>query len=192
MPKAFRHYPLFEVIQLPDHLRLQPLEVKAVERNIWLHDDVDLFFKKTMVPKLKAWAKRNKALSLVLYGSRARGDSKNTSDFDFALVVGSSLTRKQRNRLETELNNELSAELVELRKHQVTGELSLVLLPRQLQDQVLPTIFYAIAEEALLVYDSNSSWKSWLSQISKNIKKYKVRSSNTGKRRVFKWKLSEH
>lgn len=187
LPQGFRSYPLFRIETQGDALLLQPLEVKEPQASIWLHAQVQDFFRNEMEPQLKQWLKAHELSSAVLYGSRARGDAKNTSDFDIAVVTNKIISRKLRIKLEQSLNELWQEPLAIIRSHKVNSDVNLVTIPEDVPDAPLPSLFYSIAAEGVALAQSDKAWKRWLKQIEENKRKFRVKHTGHGKRRKWTW-----
>lgn len=193
LPVEHRRHPLFELQILPDSsLRLVPLKTTPVlsnESSIWLNPEVTQHIMQSWKPMLQAALSSSDGLkdinAIILFGSRARADALNSSDFDLALVSDAPLGRLQLRQIETALESILSESLSQMRAHGVSGELSAVNVFTLQDERIPPALFFSVAEEGVLLAERSSFGKQWKREVAAFRKAHGVEKQGSG--RTVKW-----
>lgn len=203
LPKEFRSFPFFELERRADSLVLRPLRmVRApLEARVpedkdasapWLNPEVSDFLKSSIIPKLERLLEGGvipQARAAVLFGSRARGDALNSSDFDLAIFLPRMPGLFERDEWGDLLQNGLRSEFEELKRHGVTGELSIAWVPlgKYSPDADLPALYYALVEEGVVLWQAGGSWNRWRDSVVRMMRDKGVKSRGDGKSRVWVW-----
>lgn len=200
LPKELRKFLLFELSESSGGYLLAPLETQkatistARVKDIWLNEDVTSFIHREFKPRacdlMKYHAKELNISSLVLYGSRARGDALTSSDFDFAIFCSGRLSFDRRHEIRELFESHFSDLFAVLKTHQVSGELSLSFIPSTVAAGDWPSLYYSVATDGVLLWQASRGWFDvWKRKVLEEMKKRGVkRQSGFGKSKVWIWK----
>ena len=200
LPPLLRAFKFFELSVKDEAYRLEPLLPQKVDSllsattqpSIWLNPEVTTFIHQKISSRLKEFfSSKAHFQAAVLYGSRSRGDALTNSDFDIALFTDRPFSFKQRAEIREKIEEFLSKEFDTLKSHQVTGDISISFLPIHVADGALPSLYYAISEEGILLWEKSKSkfYEKWKEQVQKQMKRFQVSvQSIAGKKKIWNWK----
>ncbi len=137
-------------------------------------EKIDHFFYKSLLDKLLQLVKdsyKGKLISLVLYGSVARGTAKKGSDIDIILIVENlSYTEAMNKFLLVEDRLKASEEFLFVIKAGCSPELKPIIFSRK-EASESRYIFLDVLYEGIILYDKNDFFKNRLEKLRKRLKK---------------------
>lgn len=206
LPSHLREFDIFELceinsnnegpshtlhgIKVPTHKTSNPKittsSYSPTER--WLPKEVSHFLKNELFPKIQSFCEAQNFKSpftLCLFGSQAREDATTKSDFDFAFISSQSLSFKERRSFSESFDTALSDEIKVLKSHQITGDFSLVFLDLSLAHY--PPLYFSIATEAKVIFDSSNNYSLFYEKITERMKKLKVKKTKIAGLNTWSW-----
>jgi len=144
-------------------------------------EKIDYIFYKSLLDKLVHSLKEeynNELISIVLYGSVARGTAKKESDIDLILVIrGLSYTAAINRFLLVEEKFKQSIEFISIKKAGYSPEIKPVIFSQK-EASESRYIFLDVVEEGIIIYDKDDFFKKRLERIGKRLKEL-------GSKRIF-------
>jgi predicted nucleotidyltransferase len=141
-------------------------------------EKIDYPFYKYLLAKLLELVKDNyedKLISLVLYGSVARGTAKKDSDIDVILIVENlSYTEAMNRFLLVEDRLKVSIEFLSIKKEGCSPELKPIIFSRE-EASESRYIFLDIVDDGIILYDKNDFFKERLEKLRKRLKNQDLR-----------------
>lgn len=112
---------------------------------------------------------RERLVSLVVYGSVARGRAKRSSDLDLLIVVKDLPKSKlERSRLFDPVEDLLAEDLEKLLEHGYSIALSPIIKTPEEAGRISP-IYLDMVEDAVIVYDKDGFFKAILTRLSEKL-----------------------
>ncbi|MEM3568695.1 MAG: nucleotidyltransferase domain-containing protein [Thermoproteota archaeon] len=129
----------------------------------------------------------DRLVSLILYGSVARGEAKRSSDLDLLIIIeGLPESRLDRNKIFDQIENLLSKDLEDLHASGYHVTLSPILKTPE-EAKKISSLYLDMVEDAVIVYDKNGFFKSILARLSKKLKELGAERVWVGKK--WYWRL---
>lgn len=138
---------------------------------------------------LESLRKRFDLVSVVVYGSVARGEARKDSDID-VLIVADNLPedRYLRYRMFEEAEKEVEGLLSELRKEGYSAFISPIIKSREEASKVTP-LYLDMVEDAVILYDRDGFFAGILKRLRRRLKELKAKRVRVGK--MWYWVLKE-
>ena len=140
----------------------------------------DKYTVKEMMPALQALqhALGRKLIAVVLFGSRARGDAKEESDWDL-LVIAEDLPKRQMERYR---------KIKEMLPEKWRGRISILAKTREEFEAVLPSLYLEIALDGLILYDPHGYAGIQLQKLRRLIEDKGLRRDRRGNDFIWQWR----
>lgn len=147
--------------------------MKETERRLNSRTDViDYLFYRALLAKLLELIKNyyeDKLISLVLYGSVARGTAKKDSDIDIILILDNLSYKESMNRfLLVEQKLKESHEFILIKKSGFSPEIKPILFSKE-EASESRYIFLDIVNDGIILYDMNDFFKKRLEKLRKRL-----------------------
>jgi len=192
LPQDFRHHTLFELTHTADgSLFLHPLKTERVLLvKPWGRRQVEEFTQNKLRPLIEDFCKKQTVLqnpAIVLYGSRARGDFLNTSDFDVAVFCSRIPPLSIRQLFDEQIQESLKEAMGELAAHDTRAEFLLNFLPSNFEPTTLqpPSLYYSIACDGKVLHDAKGLFRKWQRAVLAFMKQNRIQRQGHGKRSVW-------
>ncbi|MGC9086852.1 MAG: nucleotidyltransferase domain-containing protein [Thermoproteota archaeon] len=129
----------------------------------------------------------DRLISLVVYGSVARGEARQSSDVDLLIVVeGLPESRFERNKIFDTVEDLLSKDLEDLHASGYYVALSPILKTPE-EARKISSLYLDMVEDAVIVYDRNGFFESVLVRLSNKLKELGAERVWVGKK--WYWRL---
>lgn len=129
----------------------------------------------------------DRLVSLIVYGSVARGDAKQSSDLDLLIMVeGLPKSRFDRNKIFDMVEDLLIKDLEDLHASGCHVVLSPILKTPE-EARKISSLYLDMVEDAVIVYDKNRFFESILVRLSRKLKELGAERVWVGKK--WYWKL---
>lgn len=150
---------------------------------------------RTLIEKLIEALKRKygeRFISLIIFGSVARGEAKRSSDIDLLLIIDSLpkiKLERQKEFIDTE--NELTEYLDELSEDGYLIDLSPIIKTPKEASRV-PPLYLDMVEDAIIAYDKDDFFKNILEKVRNRLKELGSKRVSMGKRWYWIFKPDYH
>ncbi|MBO3832761.1 MAG: nucleotidyltransferase domain-containing protein [Candidatus Brockarchaeota archaeon] len=129
----------------------------------------------------------DRLISLIVYGSVARGDARQSSDLDLLIIIeGLPESRLDRNKIFDAIEDLLTKDLEDLHASGYHMTLSPILKTPE-EARKISSLYLDMVEDAVIVYDKNRFFESILARLSKKLKELGAERVWVGKK--WYWRL---
>lgn len=130
---------------------------------------------------------KDKLISLVVYGSVARGNFRKDSDIDILLVIEElPRSRLKRQDLFMEVENKLGKVIEELKAKGYLIDFSPIIKTPDEAKTITP-LYLDMVDDAIIIYDKDNFFENVLKKLAKELKKLGAKKVKIGKK--WYWKL---